>query len=100
MASRFRTYRYQLRPNAEQAAALARAAGARRFVFNWALERWRAHYAATGDCPTRAQLCRELTELRHRPGQEWMLDISSKLMQQAVTDVWRAYRGFFAGRTG
>jgi putative transposase len=29
-----------------------------------------------------------------------MLDISSSLMQQAVTDVWRAYRNFFAGRTG
>lgn len=28
-----------------------------------------------------------------------MRDISSKLMQQAVTDVWHAYRNFFSGRT-
>jgi putative transposase len=100
MARRFRTYTYELRPNAGQVHALARAAGARRFVFNWALKRWRAHYEATGGCPTRAQLCRELTELRHRPGNEWMLEISSKLMQQAIIDVWRAYRNFFAGRSG
>jgi putative transposase len=29
-----------------------------------------------------------------------MLEVSSKLMQQAVLDVWRAYRNFFAGRAG
>jgi transposase len=44
MALRFKTLRYELRPNLEQSRALARTAGARRFVFNWALERWRAHY--------------------------------------------------------
>jgi putative transposase len=98
MRRQFKTYRYELDPNAAQAAALARAAGARRFVFNWALETWRRHYAVTGTSPTRAQLCRELTALRHSPGHEWMLDISSKIMQQTVIDVWRAYQNFFAGR--
>ena len=73
--------------------------GARRFVFNWALQRWRSHYAQFGESPTRAQLCRELTELKHRPGQEWMLEISSSVMQQSIVDVWRAYRSFFRGQT-
>jgi putative transposase len=100
MPRRFKTYRYELDPTRTQAAALARAAGARRFVFNWALETWRGHYAATGASPSRAHLCRELTALRHSPGHEWMLDISSKIMQQAVTDVWRAYQNFFSGRAG
>jgi putative transposase len=98
MALRFKTFRYELRPNAEQARALARSACARRFVFNWALARWRAHYSEFGESPTRAQLCRELTELKHRPGQEWMLDISSSVMQQAITDVWRSYLSFFRGQ--
>jgi putative transposase len=99
MARRFKTFRYELRPNREQARALARTAGARRFVFNWALHRWRSHYAQFGESPTRAQLCRELTELKHRPGQEWMLEISSSVMQQSIVDVWRAYRSFFRGQT-
>jgi len=100
MARRFRTYRFELRPTADQSIALARAAGARRFVFNWALAEWRAHYASYRESPTRADLCRRLTALRHRPGNEWMLDVSSALMQQAITDVWRAYQNFFAGRAG
>jgi putative transposase len=99
MERRFKTFRYELRPNKKQARSLARAAGARRFVFNWALQRWRAHYAQFGESPTRAQLCRELTELKHRAGQEWMLEISSSVMQQSIVDVWRAYRSFFRGQT-
>jgi putative transposase len=79
---------------------LARAAGARRFVFNWALQQWRAYYGVHHRSPTRAELCRALTELKHSPGREWMLDISSSVMQQAIVDVWRAYRSFFAGRSG
>ncbi len=98
MALRFKTFRYELRPNNEQVRALARTAGARRFVFNWALARWRAHYSEFGESPTRTQLCRDLTELKHRPGQEWMLEISSSVMQQAITDVWRSYRSFFRGQ--
>jgi putative transposase len=97
MALRFKTFRYELRPNAEQSRALARTAGARRFVFNWALAQWRAHYSQFGKSPTRAQLCRELTVLKHRPGYEWMLEISSSVMQQAINDVWRSYRSFFRG---
>lgn len=100
MRRRFRTYRFELRPTAHQSVAFARAAGARRFVFNWALAEWRSYYATHRKSPTRAELCRRLTELRHRPGNEWMLEISSSLMQQAISDVWRAYRNFFAGRTG
>jgi putative transposase len=98
MALRFKTFRYELHPNGEQSRALARTAGARRFVFNWALARWRAHYSEFGESPTRAQLCRDLTKLKHRPGYDWMLDISSSVMQQAVADVWRAYRSFFRGQ--
>jgi len=100
MAQRFKTYRYELRPTQRQMASLARAAGARRFVFNWALGEWRAQYSLTGKSPTRAELCRALTRLKREPGNEWMLDISSSLMQQAIIDVWRAYRNFFAGRSG
>jgi putative transposase len=100
MARQFRTYRYELRPTAAQSNELARAAGARRFVFNWALQQWRAYYGVHRRSPTRAELCRALTQLKHSPGQEWMLEISSSLMQQAIVDVWRAYRSFFAGRSG
>jgi len=41
-------YRFRVNPTAGQEAALARFAGARRFVFNWALARRKETYEQTG----------------------------------------------------
>jgi putative transposase len=95
---RYRTYRFELRPRAGQARAFYKAAAARRFAYNLALERWRAHYSKTGTSPSRAYLCRELARQKRQPGYEWLCDVSSQVPQQAVTDLWRAFQAFFRGR--
>ena len=43
-----KVFRFRLKPTAVQREALARMAGARRFVWNWALAQRNAHYRATG----------------------------------------------------
>ena len=48
MAIHRKAYRFRMRPTQAQADALNRMAGARRFVWNWALRRWKDHHAATG----------------------------------------------------
>jgi putative transposase len=95
---RYRTFRFQLRPDRYQRQAFERAAAARRFAYNLALERWRAYYRQTGSSPSRAYLCREITKQKHKPGFEWLREISSKVPQQAVADLWSAYQAFFNGR--
>ena len=94
-----RSLKYALRPTVEQREALARAAGARRFIYNWALERWLTHYRQHGSTIPANQLFRELTELKGRPGHEWLRDIDSQLLQQAVIDLCRAFVNFFERRS-
>jgi len=95
---RYRTLRFQLRPDRQQRLAFEKAAAARRFAYNLALERWRANYLQTGNSPSRAYLCREITQQKYEPGFEWLRDVSSQVPQQAVADLWSAYQAFFKGR--
>jgi putative transposase len=92
--------RYRLRPTRAQEARLERAAGARRFIYNWALERWQSHYSATGRTISLSHLFRELTTLKRRPGFEWLGDVDSQLLQQAIFDLRAAFVAFFERRGG
>jgi hypothetical protein len=49
---RYRTYRFELRPNGDQVRAFHAASAARRFAYNFALERWRAYYLSWWDGST------------------------------------------------
>jgi putative transposase len=93
-----KVFRFRLRPTAAQEAALLRYAAARRFAYNWALERWCAEYRETGRrIPTRV-LWREITALKQDPSYAWLREVDSQLLQQAIIDVQRAFRAFFERR--
>src|SRR5215467_7787084 len=93
-----KVYRFRVDPTAEQEAALARYAGARRFVFNWALARRKETYEQTGKPISWSALSVELTELKNKSGFEWLKEIDSQLLQQALTDCKRAFDNFFQKR--
>jgi putative transposase len=59
-----KVYKFRISPTAEQEVALSRYAGARRFVFNWALRRRKETYEQTGKSISWSELSAELTELR------------------------------------
>jgi putative transposase len=98
MAIHRRAYRFRMRPTPAQAHALNRMAGARRFVWNWALRRRKDHYAATGRSIGFEQLSAELTLLKQQPGMEWLGDVDSQALQQALRDLHRAFTNFFEKR--
>jgi len=52
------TYRYRLDPTAAQEKLLNQFAGARRFVWNWALNRKREYFRKKGKTLGFADLCR------------------------------------------
>ena len=54
---------FRMKPNAMQREALARMAGARRYVWNWALAQCKAHYLNTGKSLPAAELSTRLTAL-------------------------------------
>src|SRR5215472_16116322 len=87
-----------MRPSKAQGPVLNRMAGARRFVWNWALRRWKDHYAATGQSISLKQLSTELTALKAQPATAWLNQVDSQALQQALKDLHRAFVNFFARR--
>jgi putative transposase len=98
VAKHRKVYRFRMRPTKEQGHALNRMAGARRFIWNWALRRWKDHYAATGRSIPLKQLSAELTALKQQPETAWLQDADSQALQQAIADLHRAFVNFFAKR--
>ncbi len=89
------TYCYRLDPTAEQEAHFRRFAGARRFVWNWALGRKREHFQQTGTTLSFNALCIELTQLKQEPDTAWLREMDSQSLQQALRDLDSAYGHFF-----
>jgi putative transposase len=89
------TYRYRLDPTAEQEMQFRRFAGARRFVWNWALSRTREHFQQTGKTLSYNNLAAELTTLKRQPGMEWLREMPAQSLQQALRDLQSAYQQFF-----
>jgi putative transposase len=73
-------------------------AGARRWVWNWALARWRETFAATGKSITLKQLSAELTALKDKPETAWLKEIDSQALQQVLKDLHLAFTSFFEKR--
>src|SRR6266511_3061548 len=94
------TYRYRLEPTEEQAAQMRRFAGARRWVWNWALRRKKAHYAEMKARLTYNALAAELTLLKQQSETAWLREIDSQALQQVLRDLDHAFSAFFAKRAG
>ncbi|MEW6207782.1 MAG: helix-turn-helix domain-containing protein, partial [Acidobacteriota bacterium] len=67
-----KVFKFKLEPTAEQKHELERFAGARRFVYNWGLNRCRQYYKATGKSISWKQLSEEFTALKSQEGFEWL----------------------------
>lgn len=92
--------RFRLEPTCEQTAQCVRFAGARRFIWNWALAQRKAHYAATNTTLPIAVLDTALPQLKRQPDTAWLAEIDSQLLQQALRDLDQAFRRFFDGTAG
>jgi putative transposase len=93
-----RAYCYRFYPTPEQDAILSRTFGCTRFVYNWGLklrtDAWsdrqeRVNYEATSAA---------LTALKKAAATEWLNEVSSVPLQQALRHLDRAFRNFFEGR--
>jgi putative transposase len=92
-------YRYRLSPTPEQADALTRWCGCARAVYNAGLEQRRTAYRDCGiSLGYNQQGARELTEAK--AALAWLAEPHCNVLQQALRDLDRAYRNFFAGRAG
>jgi putative transposase len=94
-------YRYRLYPSAPQRAALAKAFGCCRVVFNDVIALRRAAFEEGKPWVGDAEVSRlVVTEAKRRKDRAWLAEVSSVALQQAVRDANRAYRNHFDALTG
>ncbi|MFC3333034.1 RNA-guided endonuclease InsQ/TnpB family protein [Paenalcaligenes hominis] len=96
---RLQAYQYELTPNGAQRRNMRRFAGACRFVFNRALAWQKDRYAA--DSTTKFSytvLANFLPVWKKEKETVWLKHAPSQCLQQALKDLERAYKNFFAKR--
>jgi len=93
-------YNYRLYPLPGQRAALARAFGCARVVFNDGLRARQQAYQAGLPYLTDAELSARLTAAKKTPERQWLGEVSAVVLQQALADLNAAYRNFFASLKG
>ena len=86
-----RVYRFRLEPTAEQEHRFREFAGARRRVWNWALQQRQEHYQKTGKSLPQAVLSARLTALKDQPETAWLREVDAQLLQQVLADLGRAF---------
>jgi putative transposase len=93
-----KAYRFRMRPTKVQEQYLNRLAGARRWVWNWALARWKETFETTGKSISLKQLSVELTALKEKPETAWLKEADSQALQQVLKDLHRAFGNFLEKR--
>jgi len=93
-------YNYRLDPWPRHRAALARAFGCARVVFNDGLRVRQEAREAGRPYITDTELSARLTAAKKTPERQWLRDVSAVVLQQALADLNAAYRNFFASVRG
>lgn len=91
-----RSHRIRLNPTPEQAQYFARAAGTRRFVYNWGLAEWQRQYEAGGK-PSALALKKQFNAIK---GEQfpWVYAVTKCVVEGAFMDLATAFKKFFEGR--
>ncbi len=88
-------FKYRLSPTKGQRGLFAQFAGASRFLFNRGLERRKAAYEQDGRSIQYFEQNNELVTLKRQEGTEWLKDIHSQVLQQALKNLDTAFQNFF-----
>ncbi len=92
-----KAYKTEIDPNNIQRTLLAKHAGASRFTWNWALNRRIDEYKLTGKSSNAIEQHRQLNSLKPTDF-PWMYEVSKCAPQEALRDLDKAFRNFFAKR--
>lgn len=95
---RLQAFKFELMPNGKQERDMRRFAGARRFVYNKALDIQKANYAAGGKFIGYVDMANRLPEWKKEL--EWLKESPSQALQQSLKDAERAFKNFFEKRAG
>ncbi|GII92198.1 transposase [Sinosporangium siamense] len=95
-----RAYKYRFYPTSEQAEQLARTFGCVRLVYNKALEERTRAYTLEGRRVSYAESSAALTAWKRSGDFDFLFEVSSVPLQQALRHLQAAFTNFFAKRAG
>jgi len=93
---RLQAFKYELRPDGQQERQMRRFAGSCRFVFNKALALQKTRHEQGEKKLSAFELNNLLPQWKAEPETKWLSDSPSQTLQQALKDLDRAYKNFFA----
>lgn len=94
-------YTFRVYPNGPQRAALSRAFGCARVVFNDALRARKEAHEQGLPFPKSGELSKQvITEAKKTPDRAWLSEVSAVVLQQSLRDLDAAFTNFFASLKG
>jgi putative transposase len=97
---RLQAYRYELMPNGEQVRDMRRFSGSCRFVYNKALALQKKSHEAGDKFIGYVAMAAKLPVWKREEETEWLKETPSQALQHTLKDLEKAFKGFFAKRTG
>jgi putative transposase len=91
-----KAFKYKLNPNEDQIVLINKHIGASRFIYNLALETKQIAYAGNKTNLSCFELHKQLTDLKEEL--PWLKELNSQSLQQAITNLDKAYTLFFKGQ--
>ncbi len=91
-----KAFKYKLNPTEEQKILLNKHIGACRFIYNLALETKQIAYISNKTNLSCFDLHKQLTDLKEEL--PWLKELNSQSLQQAITNLDKAYTAFFKGQ--
>src|SRR5262245_14777604 len=88
-----RAHKIRLNPTPEQAKYFWRASGTARFVYNWALDRWKQNRVA-GIRTSFAELKKEFNAIKAQQF-PWVYEVTKCAAEQEFTNLARAFQSYF-----
>jgi transposase len=97
---RLQAYKYELMPNGDQLRAMRRFSGSCRFVYNKALVLQKENHEAGNKFIGYVAMAAKLPVWKREAETAWLKETPSQALQHALKDLEKAFKGFFAKRTG
>ncbi len=94
-----RAHKIRLNPTPEQEVYFRKAAGTRRFVYNWALDRWK-WAKANGHAIYGMMAAKKDFNAIKRDHYPWVMDVAKDVAEGAFADLGAALKNYFDGKQG
>lgn len=95
-----RAYKYRLYPTEQQKIKIARHIGCYRWVYNWGLENKIKAWQKDKKSLSKFDLSNMLPDLKKKKETEWLKEVNSQTLQQALENLDSAYVRFFKEKKG